>query len=39
MVIPATQEAEVGVSQFKAGSGKSKGPYVENKLKLKGLES
>jgi hypothetical protein len=36
--IPATQEAEVGISWSEAGVGKSMRPYLKNKLKAKGLE-
>jgi uncharacterized protein (DUF736 family) len=38
-VIPATQEVEVGGSWSKASLGKSGGPYLENKLKARRLES
>jgi hypothetical protein len=36
-LIPAAWEAEMGGSQSEASSGKSRGPYLKNKLKAKGL--
>jgi hypothetical protein len=34
-VIPATQQAEIGGSWYKASLGKSKRTYLKNKLKAK----
>jgi hypothetical protein len=36
-IFPVTQEAEVGESQSEASLGKSMRPYLENKIKAKGL--